>query len=228
MATISENITRINQAKVDIKNAIIAKGGTVADADKIDTYAQAIEALPSGDETVKGIIDKSITKCNIPQGTTSIGEYAFSYCTGLTSVTIPDSVTSIGKFAFSNCTSLTSVTIPDSVTSIDDYAFYDCSGPTSVTIGNGVTRIGDSAFNGCTSLTSVTIGNGVTHIRNRAFDRCSNLATITIKATTPPVLYTDAIPDNVTAIYVPSDSVNAYKSKSEWNYHASKILAIQE
>jgi len=59
----------------------------------------------------------------IPNSVTSIGNYAFYYCTGLTSVTIPDSVTSIGNHAFGDCTSLTSITIPDSVTSIGDSAF---------------------------------------------------------------------------------------------------------
>ena len=68
----------------------------------------------------------------IPNSVTSIGEYAFSHCTSLTSVTIPDSVTSIGDWAFSHCTSLTSVTISDSVTSIGEYAFYDCTSLTDV------------------------------------------------------------------------------------------------
>ena len=58
---------------------------------------------------------------------TSIGESAFSNCTGLTSITIPNSVTSIGKVAFQGCTNLTSITIPDSVTSIGRYAFNGCS-----------------------------------------------------------------------------------------------------
>ena len=68
----------------------------------------------------------------IPNSVTSIGEYAFSHCTSLTSVTIPDSVTSIGDWTFSHCTSLTSVTISDSVTSIGEYAFYDCTSLTDV------------------------------------------------------------------------------------------------
>ena len=88
---------------------------------------------------------------------TSIGDWAFSGCTGLTSVTIPDSVTSIGERAFSGCTGLTSVTIGNSVTSISNYAFYNCTGLTSVTIGGSVTSIGDYAFRGCTELTSITV-----------------------------------------------------------------------
>ena len=60
----------------------------------------------------------------IEPGVTSIGEYAFYYCTSLTSVTIPDGVTSIWEQAFYGCSSLTSVTIPDSVTSIGGSAFF--------------------------------------------------------------------------------------------------------
>ena len=67
------------------------------------------------------------TELTIPDSVTSIANYAFSGCTGLTSVTIPDSVTSIGDSAFSGCTGLTNVTIPESVTSIGDNAFRDCS-----------------------------------------------------------------------------------------------------
>ncbi len=69
----------------------------------------------------------------IPPSVTSIGEYAFCGCTGLTSMTIPNSVTSIGDYAFSGCTSLTSVTIPNSVASIGWCAFSGCSGLTSIT-----------------------------------------------------------------------------------------------
>ena len=88
---------------------------------------------------------------------TSIGRYAFEYCSGLTSVTITDSVTSIGNYAFSVCSGLTSVTIGNGVTSIGTYAFYNCSSLTSVTIPDSVTSIGSSAFSGCSGLTSVHI-----------------------------------------------------------------------
>ena len=91
----------------------------------------------------------------IPNSVTSIGRYAFSDCTGLTSITIPNSVTSIGNRAFYGCSGLTSVTIPNSVTSIDYRAFEDCIGLTSITIPNSVTSIGDYAFSGCTGLTDV-------------------------------------------------------------------------
>ena len=78
-------------------------------------------------------------------------------------------VTSIGSFAFSGCTGLTSVTIVDSVTSIGYEAFFGCTGLTSVTISDSVTSIGSSAFSNCTGLTSIEIPNSVTSIESGAF-----------------------------------------------------------
>ena len=82
----------------------------------------------------------------IPNSVTSIGNYAFSGCSSLTSITIPESVTNIGRYAFYNCSSLTSVTIPNSVTSIGDFAFFNCASLTSISIPNNLTSIGSSAF----------------------------------------------------------------------------------
>ncbi|MCX6873760.1 MAG: leucine-rich repeat domain-containing protein, partial [Verrucomicrobia bacterium] len=77
---------------------------------------------------------------------------------GLTgSYAIPASVTSIGDYAFSGCSGLTSVTIPASVTSIGDGAFDGCSGLTVLTIPASVTSIGDGAFAGCRGLTSISV-----------------------------------------------------------------------
>ena len=114
----------------------------------------------------------------IPNSVTSIGDYAFAGCRGLTSVTIPNSVTSIGDNAFNACHGLTSVTIPNSVTSIGDEAFEGCNSLTSVTIPSSVTSIGDAAFFGCKSLTSLAIPNSVTSIGDEAFWGCKSLTDV--------------------------------------------------
>ena len=128
-----------------------------------------------------------LTSIEIPNSVTSIGNYGFGGCTGLTSVTIPNSVTSIGASAFRDCTGLTSIEIPNSVTSIGDGAFYDCENMTSIEIPNSVTSIGNNAFEGCTKLTSVAIPNSVTSIGNTAFKGCTGLTSV-------------AIPNSVTSI----------------------------
>ena len=116
----------------------------------------------------------------LPDGLTSIGNYAFYYCESLTSITIPNSVTTIGGSAFYRCTSLTSITIPNSVTSIGDKAFYECSSLTSVTLLDGLTSIGNYAFFYCKKLTSITIPNSVTNIGDHAFYFCESLTSVTL------------------------------------------------
>ena len=159
----------------------------------------------SKDSNLKTIFGGQVTEYIIGDDVTSIGESAFSGCSGLTGeLIIPNSVTSIGSSAFQNCSSLTSVTLNsnaivsknysgnsnlktifggqvteyilgESVTSIGNAAFYGCSGLTSLTIPNSVTSIADKAFEGCSSLTSVTIPNSVTSIGSSAFEDCSGL-----------------------------------------------------
>ena len=131
-------------------------------------------------ETATNTLILGCKNTTIPSSVTSIGDWAFYVCEGLTSITIPYSVTSIGYAAFSYCDGLTSVTIPSSVTSIGDYAFEGCSGLTSVTIPGSVTSIGSSAFSSCDGLTSVTIPGSVTSIGSYAFSGCSGLTSIAV------------------------------------------------
>ena len=125
-------------------------------------------------------IPESVTYNGNSYSVTSIGSYAFCYCSSLTSVEIPNSVTSIGDGAFYNCSRLTSVELPNSVTSIGVGAFHGCSSLTSVEIPNSVTSIGYSAFSGCSSLTSVEIPNSVTSIDLAVFRNCSSLTSVEI------------------------------------------------
>ena len=188
-----------------------------------------------------------LTEYAIPDSVTSIGNYTFSDCTSLTSITIPDSVTSIGSWAFEYCTSLTSITIPDSVTSIGSYAFFGCTSLpienniryadtyvvevtdktlTSYTLKENVRFIGEYAFCDCTSLTSITIPDSVTEIGSYAFSYCTSLKKVYCKPTTPPTGGSRMFSNNASGrnIYVPSNSVSAYKSASNWSNYSDKIF----
>ena len=129
-------------------------------------------------------IGKTATSFVVPDSVTTIGSYAFRYCTSLTSVTFGENskLTTIGSSAFFGFTGLTSITIPNSVTSIGSSAFAYCTSLTSVTFGENsrLTTIGSYAFRYCTSLTSITIPDSVTRIGSYAFIGCSSLESMTI------------------------------------------------
>ena len=91
----------------------------------------------------------------VPNSVTSLGDYAFYYCSSLASVMIGNGVRSIGSFGFFSCTSLTNITIGNSVTNIPSYAFSSCTSLTNVTIPSSVASIGYYAFAYCTNLTGV-------------------------------------------------------------------------
>ena len=155
-------------------------------------------------------IPEKITYGNKDYTVTSLGRYAFSQCSNLSSVVIPSSVTSIENNAFYGCRSLASVDIPSSVTSIGESAFEDCSSLSSVVIPSSVTSIRDRAFNGCSSLASVVIPNSVTSIGACAFEGCSSLASVVIPSSVTSIgnwafegcssLASVVIPNSVTSI----------------------------
>ena len=146
----------------------------------------------------------------IPDDVSTIGESAFSYCSGLTSITIPNSVTSIGQSAFQKCSGLTSISIPTSVTSIEQSAFSGCSGLTSISIPTSVVSIGQSAFANCSGLTSIIIPNSVASIGQSVFSGCSGFTSISIPTSVTSIeqsafsgcssLTSIIIPNNVTSI----------------------------
>lgn len=189
-----------------------------------------------------------LTSIDIPNSVTSIGNGAFELCKCLTSLIIPNSVTSIGDGAFELCSSLTSITIPSSVTSIDGRAFSSCSSLTEVyydaqveffSLGYGdsleTVIIGDStpgiyhgALNTIHSLRTVSIGSGVTSIGSGVFANCDGLESVTITAIAPPSLIGSGhfYNSNDCPIYVPTASVDAYKTASGWSTYALRIQAI--
>ena len=134
---------------------------------------------------------------------TSIGDYAFNYCSKLTSYTIPSTVRAIGNYAFANsgletmtipetvesvgnglfnwARNLKSAVLPQSVTTIGNNMFYYCSALTRVECKGTITSIGDWAFNQCEYLTELIINGGydsITSIGSNAFAYCKRLTVV--------------------------------------------------
>lgn len=133
--------------------------------------------------------------------------------------TIPKSVTSIGKYAFSGCSGMTSVTIGENVTSIQDGAFEYCSALTSIEIPNSVTSIGCFVFQHCSGLESVTFGNAIISIGKQTFDSCNSLKSITCVVTTPPICgisVFNGMDMAICTLYVPAGSIEAYQKADVW------------
>lgn len=179
--SIASEISRLQQAKADIKTAIEAKGVIVASDATLDEYATLIESISGGDdEEFKALISRTIENLTIPDGVTTIDSYAFYHYSNLKSVIIPNSVTTIGASAFYDCTGLTSVTIGNGVTSSGNYAFRGCTGLTSVTLPNSMTRFGSGVFYGCTGLVSVVLSSGLSKLASDMFYGCTSLKSVTI------------------------------------------------
>lgn len=173
----------------------------------------------------------------VPSTVNAIGNGAF-LGSGIIDVVFPSGITTMEGAMFRECESLTSVTSFGDVTEIGSYCFYRCHNLMEMTLPSDLTSIGDHAFEGCSGLTSVEIASTITSIGAYAFYGCKNLAYVIVNATTPPTLgvgtahsskvneafdYTNNCP-----IYVPADSVAAYKRAIGWSDYASRIQAITQ
>ena len=161
---------------------------------------------------------KTLENVVLPSGLTKINGGSFSSCTSLKNIDIPNSVVYIGSSVFNNCTSLENVVIPDNVKEIGDYVYSGCTSLKSVIISDNIFRIGERMFYNCTSLSSIVIGENVSIIGYNAFTSCP-LKDVYCRPTTPPTASDfyifGADVNNVSLkIYVPTESVDAYKASS--------------
>ena len=200
-----------------------------------------------------GQIYSTFYLCNISNidlnGVTKIGIKAFDRLSGCNSITIPPSVTDFDSYAFSGSSSLnsvtidyasnatfgyaqfaglpiTSLTIGSNPTRIPSTMFSGCTKLTSLDIPSNISSIGSGAFESCTGLTSLVIPSNVLSIDNKAFSKCSGLTSVTVESTTPPKLGSYVFNYTSCPIYVPPESVDAYKAASGWSNYASRIQAI--
>lgn len=188
------------------RDACICFGGNVIAGAKGEQYTlnnrgttymwsapEEITALPhlyvrNNIKNVPVIIDDDAATSNtfvesvvISEGITSIGKYAFRYCSNLESITIPNSITKIDRWALEGCSKL----------AFNEYnnAYYigNESNPylvlvqaksrdiTSCEINANTKIICSDAFYQCFSLTSVTVPSSILYIGYRAFESCTHL-----------------------------------------------------
>ncbi|MCH5143430.1 MAG: leucine-rich repeat protein, partial [Clostridiales bacterium] len=124
----------------------------------------------------------SLESISIPESVTKVGNFAFEYCTNLTSVEFGENsqLASISCGMFEKCSSLKSIKVPDSVTYINDNAFEYCTNLESVTFGENsqLNYIGELVFDACTNLKSIKIPDGVLYLGGYAFGLCTSLESV--------------------------------------------------
>jgi len=120
--------------------------------------------------------DNTILKTVVlPNSITSIGEFSFSNCKGLTGdLTIPNEVKNIKRCAFQLCTGIKGkLSLPDSLLTIGDYAFSQCGLTCALSIPISVTSIGEYAFQSCYYLTgNLIIPKSISIIKAGSFANC--------------------------------------------------------
>ena len=102
-------------------------------------------------------VKSSITEIEIKDTVTSVGAYAFYFCTKITSVEIPVSVTVIGNNAFDTCYNMSELIISDGVVTIEDEAFYNCYDLANIKLPKSLTTLGKMVFQGCTSISNIEV-----------------------------------------------------------------------
>lgn len=114
---------------------------------------------------------------------------------------------------------LEEVEINEGETEISDNMFYGCLALRSVSLGDDIQLIGEKAFSGCSAMKGFKFGKSLSTIGADAFSDCTALISFTSEAVIPPTCGNQALDDInkwECTLYVPGESIELYKSASQW------------
>ena len=129
---------------------------------------------------------KSLKNIEIPDGITSIENYAFCQCWSITSLSVPESVTSIGTGAFRFCGDLKEIKLPSNLTVLSDslfgadanleyITFGDAEKTDTVIIPETVQKIGNYVFMNCEKIKNIKLPSNLKIIGKTCFQGCISL-----------------------------------------------------
>lgn len=208
MAT-ADKLNYLLETKEEIKNAIVAKGVSVSDADTFRSYANKIAAIQTGSTTVDSKEDALLTG--------NITEYE------------NDRITSLRAHGLSNYETLESISLPN-VTEIGEEGLAYNPNLYSVRLDN-VETLGMSCFRDDYSLSEIELSNKITTIPAQCFYDCESLNTLKLPGDTMVTLASvDALTGTMLAdgegsIWVPAALVSQYQSATNWEEYASLFIA---
>lgn len=152
----------------------------------LDNENKTAEVAPTDETTAYAtgrlVIPGSINYEGETYSVSAVGDYAFSFCDGITSVSIPSSVKRIGDGAFQGCKKINTVSfLTSNVEEIGDAAFEGCETIGTITLPATLKKLGAWAFAGCTGLRTANIPAGIQHIGKNTYMRCTALTVAAIR-----------------------------------------------
>ena len=257
VASIGQNafVNCFNLESVNIPNSVISIGDSAFSCCynlKSIIIPEGVSVIERS--TFSGCL--SLSSVSLPESLIEIMDNAFDSCENLNSISLPNNLERIGLCAFAGC-GLTSIHLPNNISHLPEGTFTGCNSLKSFSgkyaspdglylinegvllaavtkdkedyvVPSSITRIGDHTFS-LSKIKNITIPESVTSIGQCAFFLCYNLNSITINCITPPSggqsMFSET---NDAPIYVPAESVEAYKTAQYWSDYADRIQAIPE
>lgn len=132
---------------------------------------------------------------------------------------------------FRQCTDLNKVALSSQLNYVGQQSFRYCESLKDIDLSNTViTIIRSAAFHGCKSSSYIILPQTLQQMSEwGTFADCNSLVYIKCLAPTPPSLGSEAfVRTNNCPIYVPDESVNAYKTATNWSAYANRIKPLSE